>query len=289
MRRSAWGLTPSGETQERGQEEMRLANWIEIGTMDELGRMDTPAHRIDARVKALVTLAFIVTVMSFPRHQISALTPLSLYPMVLIALGRIPPGYILRKILVAAPFALLVAIFNPLVDRAPVASIGPLVVTGGWVSFVSILFRFVLTIGAALALIACTGIHRLGAALESMGVPKVFVVQLLFLYRYLFVVTDTGIKMIRSVVVRSAGVRSPPLRVYGPLVGHLLLRSMDRADRIYRAMIARGFDGEIRTLRRQTLRGTDVAFAGLCLVFFAAARVWDLAGAVGLLLTGTEP
>ena len=69
---------------------MGLADWIEIGRMDELGRMDTPAHRLDARAKAVVTLAFIGVVMSFPRHEISALTPFLLYPVALIAAGPHP-------------------------------------------------------------------------------------------------------------------------------------------------------------------------------------------------------
>ncbi|OGP87084.1 MAG: cobalt ECF transporter T component CbiQ [Deltaproteobacteria bacterium RBG_13_65_10] len=268
---------------------MGIADWIEIGRMDELGRMDTPAHRLDARAKAIVTLVFIGVVMSFPLHEISALTPFLLYPVALISLGRIPARYILKKILVAAPFALVIGIFNPLMDRQPVATIGSFVVTGGWVSFVSIMFRFVLTVGAALALVACTGMYRLGAGLEQLGVPRVFVMQLLFLYRYLFVVADEGVKMMRGVELRSDGTRALRLRVYGSLIGHLLLRSMDRAERVYRAMVARGFDGEIRVLRRSWFRWSDWGFVCGCLAFFLAARMWNLANGLGLLLTGIVP
>ena len=257
--------------------------------MDELGRMDTPAHRLDARAKAIVTLAFIAVVMSFPRHEVSALTPFLLYPIALISLGRIPARHILKKILVAAPFALVIGIFNPIMDRQPVAAIGPFIVTGGWVSFVSIIFRFVLTVGAALALVACTGMYRLGAGLEQLGVPRVFVVQLLFLYRYLFVVADEGGKMMRGVALRSDGTRSLRLRVYGSLIGYLLLRSMDRAERVYRAMVARGFDGEIRVLRRTTFRWPDMGFVCACLAFFLVARMWNLASGLGLLLMGIAP
>ncbi len=267
---------------------MGIADWIEIGRMDELGRMDTPAHRLDARAKAIVTLVFIGVVMSFPLHEISALTPFLLYPVALISLGRIPARYILKKILVAAPFALVIGIFNPLMDRQPVATIGSFVVTG-WVSFVSIMFRFVLTVGAALALVACTGMYRLGAGLEQLGVPRVFVMQLLFLYRYLFVVADEGVKMMRGVELRSDGTRALRLRVYGSLIGHLLLRSMDRAERVYRAMVARGFDGEIRVLRRSWFRWSDWGFVCGCLAFFLAARMWNLANGLGLLLTGIVP
>jgi cobalt/nickel transport system permease protein len=164
-----------------------------------------------------------------------------------------------------------------------VAVIGPLVVTGGWLSFASILLRFVLTVAAALALVACTGMYRLGAGLEQLGVPRVFVMQLLFLYRYLFVVADEGLKMKRGVELRSCGAGALRLRVYGSLIGHLLLRSVDRAERVYRAMVARGFDGEIRLLRRSSFGGYDWAFVGGWLTFFVVARTWNLAEGLGLL------
>ena len=77
--------------------------------------------------------------------------------------------------------------------------------------------------------------------------------------------------------------------MYGSLIGHLLLRSMDRAERVYRAMVARGFDGEIRVLRRSSFRWSDWAFVCGCLAFFVAARMWNLANGLGRLLTGMAP
>ena len=260
---------------------MGVADWIDLGQMDELGRMDTPVHRIDARAKASVTLAFIVVVMSFPRYEVSALVPFLFYPVALVSLGRIPCRHIARKILVAAPFALAVGAFNPFFDRQPHGALG---VPGGWLSFASILLRFLLTVWAALALVACTGMNRLGAGLGRMGVPRVFVVQLLFLYRYLFVVSDEGGKMLRSVEMRSEKGRPLRLRAYGSLLGTLLLRSMDRAERVYRAMVARGFDGEIRELERPSFRSEDALFVGVWLAYFTVARVCNLAEGLGLLL-----
>jgi cobalt/nickel transport system permease protein len=253
--------------------------------MDELGRMDSPVHQLDARAITLATLAFIAIVVSFPLYAVSALTPFLLFPVVLIAVSRIPARHILKKILIAAPFALVIGIFNPFVDHEPMASIGSFTVTGGWLSFTSIMLRFLLTVGAALVLIACTGMNRLGASLEQLGVPRVFVVQLLFLYRYLFVISDEGGKMFRSVELRSEKGRALPLRVYGSLIGTLLMRSMDRAERVYRAMVARGFDGEIHLLQPSRFRWTDGAFILSWLTFFIVARTWNLAEEMGIVLT----
>jgi len=252
--------------------------------MDALGRLDTPIHRLDARAKIISTLAFIFIVMSFPRHEISALTPLVMYPAALIILGQIPIRDILKKIAIAAPFAFFIGIFNPFLDRTPMLSIGPLDISGGWLSFISIMMRFVLTTAAALALVACTGMYRLGRGLEQMGVPRVFIMQLLFLYRYLFIAADEGLTMLRSIQARCPNMRDLSLRVYGSLTGHLLFRSMDRATRVHRSMITRGFDGRIRLLSHTPFTWTDAFFILACLLFFIAARMWNIAEGLGTFL-----
>lgn len=282
---------------------MGLANWIEIGRMDELARQNTSVHRLDARAKAVTTIAFIVTIMSFPCYEVSALAPFLLYPIVLITLGSIPPGLILRKILIALPFAFVIGIFNPFFDRQPAVMVGSIAISGGWLSFASIMLRFVLTVSAALTLAACTGMYRLCSGLERMGLPRVFAGQLLFLYRYLFVIADEGARMMRSLELRSTGLSSLRLRVYGPLVGHLLLRSLAHSERIYQAMIARGFsatggslaefgqaacggNGKIMIMRQTSFRWTDWVFLTGWTAFFIAARTWNLADLTGRLFIG---
>jgi cobalt/nickel transport system permease protein len=254
--------------------------------MDELGRLDTPLHRLDARTKIITTVAFIVAVMSFPRYEVSALMPLFIFPFVLMASGNIPAGSILRKVAFAAPFALFVGLFNPWFDQHAALTIGSRTISGGWLSFASIMVRFALTVSAALILVACTGIHHLCAGLEQLGVPRLFAVQLLFLYRYLFVIGEEALRMIRSVQMRSTGSGPLRLRTYGSLIGHLLLRSMDRAQRIYCSMASRGFDGQVRVLRRTALGWRDAIFAGGWIAFFIIVRNWNLADGLGRWLTG---
>lgn len=257
-----------------------------VHRMEFFAGLDSPMHRLDARTKVLVTVAFIVTVMSFPRYELSGLTPFFLYPFALLALSGIPVGFILKKLLLAAPFALFIGLFNPLLDRQPFLLAGGYAVAGGWLSFGSILLRVALTVTAALTLLACTGMPRLCAGLERLGLPRVFAGQLLFLYRYIFVIADEALRMRRGLELRSPPGRSPSLRVYGSLVGHLLLRALDRAQRIYGAMLARGFNGDMPSLQPARLHGPDIAFACGWLAFFVLARGWNLADHLGRLLIG---
>ena len=95
--------------------------------------------------------------------------------------------------------------------------------------------------------------------------------------------------MTRSVDSRAAGKSALRLCVYGSLIGQLLLRSMDRAERVYRAMVSRGFDGEIRVMCRSSFRVSDWCFVCGCLARFLAGRAWNVAAGIGLLFTGNAP
>lgn len=252
---------------------------------DTLAARDTSLSRLDPRAKLVATLAFLVAVVSFDRYTVAALLPFALYPVALMAMGEVPWRWLARKLAIAAPFAILVGIANPFLDRVPMAIAGDASLAAGWVSFASILVRFALTVSAALAVVAGTGIHSLCAGLAALGMPRVLTAQLLFLWRYAFVLGGEGARMATAREARG-GRGSPTLAVYGSLAGHLLLRAFERAERIHRAMLARGFDGEIRSLRVLHWRARDTAFLVGWVAFFAIARAVDLPLALGRLLTG---
>jgi cobalt/nickel transport system permease protein len=262
------------------------STFFDIGTMDTISRQDTVVHRMDPRIKVLTTLVFIVCVVSFGKHDISALVPFMIYPLFLVVLGDLPVAYLLRRVMLAAPFAILIGIFNPLLDREVLLLVGPLGISGGWVSFFSILLRFTMTVGAALILIATTGYHAVCMALEKMGVPQVFVVQLLFLYRYLFVLVDQASRMVRARSLRSFGGKGLGMRVFGSMAGHLLLRTMDRAQRIHMAMLCRGFDGTIRPFHPLRVRAWEVMFLLGWSALFIFMRFYNVPRFLGTLIQG---
>jgi cobalt/nickel transport system permease protein len=258
----------------------------DIGWMDALAGRDTPLHRLDPRAKLLTTLAYILAVLSFGRYEIAALLPFVIYPVVLMILGEVPAGFVLRKVAIVSPFAIFIGIFNPLFDRHVALTIGPLAVTGGWLSFVSILQRFALTLSTTLVLVAGTGIHSTCRALERLGVPQAFTVQVLVLYRYLFVLMDEGARMVRARALRSFGARGSGLAVYGHMLGSLLLRTLDRAQRIHLAMNCRGFDGRVHTLDERRLRAADIAFLVGWSAAFMLFRLYNVPHLLGALIAG---
>lgn len=257
----------------------------DLRSLDALATRDTALARRDPRAKLVATLLFIVTVVSFDRYSVAALLPLALFPTVLAAQGELPARSLLHALWLASPFALMVGAFNPLLDRTPLLALAGVAVSGGWVSFASILLRFGLTAAAAIVLVAGTGMPALCAALSRLGLPREFTVQLLFLHRYLFVLAGEAQRMSTARQLRGGGARMG-LAVYASLLGHLLLRAFVRAQRIHGAMLARGFDGELHFADRWRWRFADTLFiAGWC-AYFVAVRLVDVPKLIGSLLAG---
>jgi len=254
---------------------------IELGFMDQLSLGNSSVHRLDPRSKVLVTLGFIVTILSFGKYEIAPLIPFFTFPLVMVFWAELPLGYLLKRMIWVAPFVVLIGIFNPILDRTIMVVLGPLRISAGWISYASLLLRFVLAVGASLILLASTGIHGVCFALEKMGVPRVFTVQVLFLHRYLFQLVHEVGRLLRARAVRSFGRQGFSLAVFGSMTGHLLLRTLDQSDRIHRAMRCRGFDGHIHTTHHYRFTSHDLFFMAGWFTFFICLRFVNVSRITG--------
>jgi len=258
---------------------------LDLKKLDLLGRGNTSLHRLDARAKVLVTLIFILCVVSHGRYELSALIPFFLFPVIMISLSSIPPLFIVRKIALLAPFFLVAGAFNPLFDRDVMLYVGSCGISGGWISYASIIIRSILTVGAAFILVGTTGFNADCQALEQLGMPQVFAVQLLFLYRYIFVLADESYRSSRARELRSCGKKGLGITSFGSMVGHLLLRSWQRAERIHTAMLARGFTGQFHTMRQSRFGAAEMCFVAGWSTLFVFLRCQNVSHFLGTLIT----
>lgn len=243
---------------------------LELRQLDLLASGDSAVHRLDPRVKLLAVFGFILTVVSFDRYELSGLLPFFFIPLAVCALAGLPAWLVARKAVLVLPFALLIGAANPLLDHTVQLQLGTLSISGGWLSFASIVVRALLSTAAAILLVAVTGVAAISEALGRLGVPQVLVIQLLFMYRYLFVLVEEAGQASRARSLRSFGRRGMGPGPFAAMVAHLLLRSWERAERIHCAMLARGFTGQFHPSRRYQFGLAELAalllFAGTCLL-----------------------
>ena len=111
--------------------------------------------------------------------------------------------------------------------------------------------------------------------------------QLLFLNRYLFVLTGEAERISRARSLRSSGRKAMSFKVFTQIVGHLLLRTLDRAERVYRAMLCRGFDGNIRIVKFLNIGRYDILFTLGWSVLFVLFRFFNISLILGEAVTGS--
>ncbi len=249
--------------------------------IDRFSRQDSPIHRLDARAKLLVVLAYTGVLVSFGRYDLAALAPMAVLPLAMLWLAGVPVSFALRRVLTLCPFVALLVLALPFYDRA----VQPLVlgpwaweVGGGWLSAAAVLARFALGLMALTALVSSTQFSLLLAAMRRLGAPAIFCAVLGFLYRYIFVLIDQVMRVRRASDFRGAA-RAPAARrlaTAGGVVGYLMVRTLERSQRVHLAMLARGYTGQNRGLQQLHWRAADWAFVMACVVYLAAARMLPL-------------
>jgi cobalt/nickel transport system permease protein len=253
--------------------------------LDDLARKDSLIHRVHPLAKVLVTMLYLIAVVSYDKYEISGLLPFIFYPLLMFALADLPVKPILLRVLLVEPLVIGIGILNPLFDQELIRVAG-IEISRGWITFLSIFIRGGLTVTAALLLIATTGMNRLAEALRMLRVPKLFVLQLLLTYRYISVLMEEVATTLRAYSMRAPGQKGIKRSAWGSLAGQMLLRTFDRAQRVYQAMCLRGFTGEYLTGRDQRIRLSDWAFLVGWSAFLIALRIFNLPILLGSLLTG---
>jgi len=258
---------------------------MHFDAFDRYHETDSFIHRLDPRVKVVVTVAFILSNALLPDGAWIASGLAWLVLLFANISSRLGITFTLKRSFVALPFALVAITVLFSVTGEPLASlrflIWDLTITDvGILRFVSILIRSWLSVQMAILLVATARFPDIIHALEHLRVPSILTTIIAFLYRYLFVLGDEVFRLMRARESRSAalavsGTRSGrsavwQAKVAGHMAGQLFLRSYERSDRVYNAMLARGYAGHLETINPHELRRRDyvtVALALLAMLF----------------------
>jgi len=235
--------------------------------IDEYSDLDSFIHRLDPRTKLVASLAFIIAVVLTPANNWRVFVFYFCIIAVLLILSKLPPFYILKRSLVIFPFVLLIAIFIPFFKEGEIAGSYNIwlwqvsVTYSGLFILANVIVKAWLCILTLILLSSTTKLAELLKGLRQLGIPRVMILILSFMYRYIFVMADEVMRMQQARDSRNfGGKRLHQMKTIGNMVGTLFIRSYERGERIYAAMLSRGFDGKVRTLHKFTFRQADAYF-----------------------------
>ena len=199
-------------------------------TLDSWSRIASPIHRLDARVKILAVVAILLSLV-LAEHAYAWLFASHLALIVALAVvARLPLPALLARAALVVPFAGTVAAVDWFHNDAARAA--------------SVLGKSYVSALSVLVLLATTPLPELLRGLELLRVPRFFLMIAQFVYRYLFVLSEQAQHMMQARRCRTGQASAQPLRAAAAGgLAVLFARSYARAERIHRAMLARGFQG----------------------------------------------
>lgn len=255
-----------------------------IDHLERLGRGDSPIHALHTGVKAIAAALFLVLVISFPSKNVSGPAGFFLYPAFMMALSGVPYRPLLSRLVLALPFALFAGLSNLFFMRETAFTLSGFAVSAGAVSFASIMLKTVLCVAAVLILISTTPFTEICALLTAARPLRMVGLQIILSYRYVSVLLDEAQSMWTAYLLRAPSEKAVKMRDMGSFLGQLLLRSFDRAGRVYDAMRCRGFRGVYHPGERRPPRRVDIFFLLVLAAALVTLRFFNLSLFFGTLI-----
>ena len=229
-----------------------------IRKIDELGKEDTIIHKINPMIKIIVTLAYVIKVISIKEFLFEDIIVILAYSIFIFIFAKIPVNIILRKLIFVLPVVLGVITINLIIDFSYKEIIYSLL----------LLFKCTFSLIGTLQLLATTTIIDLALAMKKLKVPKVLISTLLMIYRYILVLMEEGYRIKSAYQLRTMGKKSMTISDWGIIMGRLLLRTIDRSEQVYSAMIMRGFHGEYYSGEIHKVNSIDLVYCFVIIGIF---------------------
>lgn len=217
-------------------------------------------HALDPRVKFVFTLAFILTMALLPIGAWPVYVLMLALSLSIAMLSELGLKYVLKRSLLAVPFVLaavplLFTVKGPALLAVPIGSLSFTITAPGLERLLSLMFKSWVSVQVAIVFAATTPFPEMLLAMRAIRIPRLIVSLFGLMWRYMFVMVDEAIRLIRARASRSGALEGAKpggaivwrAKVTGGMAGNLFVRSLDRGERIYAAMAARGYDGEIRS------------------------------------------
>ena len=232
-------------------------------------------HRLDPRAKIVGLAGITLVAVSTPPQLWPVLAACALALTAIAAVGRVGPGVIWTRARVVLPLVVFVGVFVPFVRGGEQVDLGPVAVSReGLTTFFAVSSKALIGTVSAVLLGATTSFPDVLHGLERMRAPRLLTLIAAFMYRYLFVITGEARRM--RVALASRGYR-PRHALQAAAIGRvataLFLRTFERGERVYVAMLARGYTGTTPRLSALGFGRADVLFLAALVATLVPLRV----------------
>lgn len=253
-----------------------------MNNMDEMSLNNTILHRVHPFAKLIVTILYIIFVLSIDKYDIGGHLPFIFYIIIYFILSDIPFGALFKRSLIAIPFVLGIGIFDLILNKKVFIDLMNIKITYGFISFLTLFIKTELTVLASLLFVSTTGIYKIALSLKMIKVPEIIIFQILLTYRYINLLINEIKRAYIAYRLRSPQTNGLKKEVWGSFLGNILIRTMEKANMIYLAMKLRGGKFSVGILPRMYI--FDYLYIIFWLLFFIIIRCFNIVEYLGNLV-----
>ena len=253
----------------------------DIHISDNVDNSSTARGVVHPLSRVIVTLFYILIVVSYSNYDLTGLAGMVLYLLAQIIWHDISVGIMFKRVWPVFLLTGVVGAAGPVMNRETCGMVGGIMVTYGMISMITLMIKGIFCVMASYVLVVTTGMRKICHALRLLHIPEEIVTVIMLMHRYLIVLIKEVERLQQAYRLRAPNQKGLHFKTWGSFVGLLLLRSMDRAEEVYESMKLRGFQGRLQYSPLNSSKGRSILYVllwGICFLLLRMFPVFQIVG-----------
>lgn len=230
----------------------------QVHIIDNKANSNRFLNKIHPLVKLLISIIYIVLLTSINKHDLTTTLAMSTYLIVVSIVGDLSIKTCIRRLKPVLALLIIIGIANIILDRNVITYMGHIPITTGIISAITLVLKGIFAVISSYFLIITTGIENICYALKKIHIPNILITIFMLIYRYIIVFLKEVQRLWTAYSLRAPKQKGVNFKVWGSMIGGLMLRSIDKARDVYESMELRGFSPDTFFIKEQRLDKTSI-------------------------------
>lgn len=241
----------------------------QVHFIDNIANNNRYLNKIHPLVKLLIAILYILLLTSINKYDLTRTLTMGIYLIIVSIIGDLSIRNCIKRLKIVLLLLLIIGIANPILDRNIIAYIGKIPITTGMISAVTLILKGAFAMISSYFLIITTGVENICYALKKIHIPNILITVFMLIYRYTIVFLKEVEKIWTAYSLRAPEQKGVNFKVWGSMIGNLMIRSIDKAQIVYESMELRGFTPDTFFVKEQKTDRTSIIYfiTGILLLF----------------------
>lgn len=253
----------------------------EVHSIDQSSNSNTYLNRIHPLIKLIITVIYIILLTSINKYNLMTTLAMGIYLIIISIIGNLSIKDCFKRLKVVFVLLLVLGLANPILDRNVIGYIGRIPITSGLISMITLVLKGMFAIIASYFLILTTSIESICSSLKMIHIPDILITVFMLIYRYIIVFLKEVQRIWIAYSLRAPRQKGVNFRVWGSMIGSLMLRSIDTAQTVYESMELRGFNPDTFFVVKEKINKKSIIYFTYCLALILIIRFIPIFNLIG--------